>query len=97
MSFHLRCGDQFVKTSADSTTAASLAGLDVGVLSSDYVEQLYALYQDDASQVPSEWQSYFRSLQNGPVAHRKQRPRGRTIARREPPGGRRRCRQWPRL
>ena len=45
---------------------AAVPGMDFGVLSPDYVEQLFALYQDDASQVPPEWQNYFRSLQNGP-------------------------------
>jgi 2-oxoglutarate dehydrogenase E1 component len=50
------------------TSAASNPGLDVGVLNSDYVEQLYSLFQDDAGQVSAEWQSYFRSLQNGSAA-----------------------------
>ena len=47
--------------------ATSTPGVDLALLSSDYVEQLFALYQDDSSQVPTEWQNYFRSLQNGPV------------------------------
>ena len=52
--------------STDSTAAATIAEPDFGVLSSDYVEQLYALYQDDSSKVPGEWQSFFRSLHNKP-------------------------------
>lgn len=50
---------------SDTTVAAP--NLDLGLLSSDYVEQLFALYQSDAGQVPAEWQKYFRSLQNGPT------------------------------
>ncbi len=54
-----------MNTSIDSAVADSISGMDVGILSSDYVEQLFDLYQNDASNVPAEWQSYFRSLQNG--------------------------------
>ena len=51
--------------SNDSTVATAMPGLDLGVLSSGYVEQLYALYEDDAGKVPPEWQDYFRALRNG--------------------------------
>ena len=66
MSLYLHCEDQLVNTSPDSTVAASNPGLDLGLLSSDYVEELYNLYQSDTDRVPAEWQSYFRSLQSGP-------------------------------
>jgi 2-oxoglutarate dehydrogenase E1 component len=39
--------------------------MDFALLSSDYVDQLFDLYQRDPNQVPAEWQNYFRSLQNG--------------------------------
>ena len=67
MPFHVPCENRFVNTSSDSTVAAPNPGLDLGLLSSDYVEQLYSLYQNDADRVPAEWRSYFRSLQNGPT------------------------------
>ncbi len=40
--------------------------MDPGVLSSEYVEQVYSLFQDNPAQVSPEWQKYFRSLQDKP-------------------------------
>ena len=54
-----------MNTSSHSTIPSN-PGLDLGLLSSDYVEELYNLYQSDTDRVPAEWQSYFRSLQSGP-------------------------------
>jgi 2-oxoglutarate dehydrogenase E1 component len=50
-----------------SSTTPTIPGLDLGLLSSEYVEQVYALYQENPAQVPSEWQNYFRLLQSKPT------------------------------
>ena len=44
----------------------AIPGLELGLLSSEYVEQVYALYQEDSTQVSAEWQKYFLTLQNTP-------------------------------
>ena len=49
-----------------SSTTPTIPGLDLGLLSSEYVEQVYALYQEDPAQVSPEWQEYFRGLQDKP-------------------------------
>jgi 2-oxoglutarate dehydrogenase E1 component len=48
-----------------SSTVPTIPGPDLGLLSSEYVEQVYSLYQEDPSRVSPEWQDFFRALQNG--------------------------------
>ena len=50
-----------------SSTTPTIPGLDLGLLSSEYVEQVYSLYQENPAQVSSEWQNYFRLLQSKPT------------------------------
>ncbi len=47
-----------------------LPGLDLGLLSPEYLEQVYELYHANPGQVSAEWQSYFRSLEEKPSAAR---------------------------
>ena len=47
-------------------TTPTIPGLDLGLLSSEYVEQVYALYEQDPAQVSPEWQTYFRGLESKP-------------------------------
>jgi 2-oxoglutarate dehydrogenase E1 component len=49
-----------------SSTTSTIPGLDFGLLSSEYVEQVYSLYQEDPTQVSPEWQTYLRSMQATP-------------------------------
>ncbi|MGO9108676.1 MAG: 2-oxoglutarate dehydrogenase E1 subunit family protein, partial [Thermoguttaceae bacterium] len=49
-----------------SSTTPTILGLDLGLLSSEYVEQVYSVYQEDPTRVSPEWQDYFRALQNKP-------------------------------
>ncbi len=44
----------------------TIPGLELGLLSSEYVEQVYALYQENPAQVSAEWQDFFRVLQDKP-------------------------------
>jgi 2-oxoglutarate dehydrogenase E1 component len=41
-----------------------MPGPDLGLLSSEYFEQVYSLYQQDPTQVSPDWQTFFRSLQD---------------------------------
>jgi len=43
-----------------------ISGPDLGLLSSEYVEQIYSIYQADPTQVSPEWQQVFRTLQTKP-------------------------------
>ncbi len=51
-----------------------------GVLSSEYVEQIYSLYQQDATSVSADWQRYFNSLSAQPIA-----PAARSVRTLPPP------------
>ena len=48
--------------------APTVEGLDLGLLSAEYVEQVYALYQAAPAQVSPDWQIYFRGLHENPDA-----------------------------
>ena len=52
-----------------STASATLPESDLGLLSSEYVEQVYALYQENPSQVSAEWQAFFCSQQTKTSKH----------------------------
>jgi 2-oxoglutarate dehydrogenase E1 component len=56
------------------SNAATMPEFDIGLLSSEYVEQFYSLYQDDPTKVPAEWQAFFRSEQNKPSKPAKPKP-----------------------
>jgi len=49
-------------------------GLDLGLLSSEYVEQIYSIYQADPSRVSVEWQQVFRDLQAKPSSAQPTQP-----------------------
>ena len=40
----------------------------MGLLSSEYVEQVYSLYQEDPARVSAEWQDFFRTIETKPSA-----------------------------
>src|SRR5208283_2090827 len=48
---------------SNSSSTPMVPSLDLALLSSDYVEQIYAIYQADPTQVSPEWQQVFRTLQ----------------------------------
>ncbi|MGA2255729.1 MAG: hypothetical protein ABSG53_13875, partial [Thermoguttaceae bacterium] len=49
-----------------SSTTSTIPGLELGLLSSEYVEQVYSIYQEDPAKVSPEWQQLFRGLQTKP-------------------------------
>ena len=51
-----------------SSTTPTIPGLDMGLLSSEYVEQVYSLYEEDPARVSAEWQNFFHAMQMRPSA-----------------------------
>ena len=73
-SLNLAPGDSFVNNSATTPTTA---GPELGLLSSEYVEQVYSVYQENPASVSAEWQQFFESLQTKPNGV--QRPRAAAL------------------